>query len=157
MSKTFQLDIITPTNVISEGQVEYLRAPSTDGFFGIMGGHAVATMLMDIGEIKITKDGKEFYYATNGGFADIRPESVMLLVETSEEVSDIDKDRAVAAMKRAKDRFKNNETDLKKICFPLQPAFYFLSSRGSLRWIYSVYSCPINKCGTRRNINVSYK
>ena len=114
MSKTFQLDIITPTNVISEGQVEYLRAPSTEGLFGIMGGHAVATMLMDIGEIKITKDGKEFHYATNGGFADIRPESVMLLVETAEEVSDIDKDRAEAAMKRAKDRFKNNETDLKR-------------------------------------------
>ena len=114
MSKTFQLDIVTPTNVISEGQVEYLRAPSTEGLFGIMGGHAVATILMDIGEIKITKDGKEFYYATNGGFADIRPESVMLLVETAEIVSNIDKNRAEAAMKRAKDRLQDNETDLKR-------------------------------------------
>ena len=25
MAKTFQLDIITPTNVISEGQIEYLN------------------------------------------------------------------------------------------------------------------------------------
>ena len=57
MSKTFQLDIVTPAHVISEGQVEYLRAPSTEGLFGIMGGHAVATILMDIGEIKVTKDG----------------------------------------------------------------------------------------------------
>ena len=114
MSKTFQLDIVTPANVISKGQVEYLRAPSTEGLFGIMGGHAVATMLMDIGEIKITKDGKELYYATNGGFADIRPESVMLLVETAEEVSDIDKDRAEAALKRAKNRLIDNETDLKR-------------------------------------------
>ena len=115
MSKTFQLDIITPTNVISEGQVEYLRAPSTDGFFGIMGGHAVATILMDIGEIKITKNGKEYYYATNGGFADIRPESVMLLVETAEKLADIDKDRAETALKRAKDILKDNATDLKRV------------------------------------------
>ena len=114
MSKTFQLDIVTPTKVISEGQVEYLRAPSTEGLFGILGGHTVATILIDIGEIKVTKEGKEFYYATNGGFADIRPESVMLLVETAEKVSDIDKDRAENAMKRAKDRFQNNETDLKR-------------------------------------------
>ena len=114
MSKTFQLDIVTPTKVISEGQVEYLRAPSTEGLFGILGGHAVATILIDIGEIKVTKEGKEFYYATNGGFADIRPESVMLLVETAEKVSDIDKDRAEKAMKRAKDRFQDNETDLKR-------------------------------------------
>ena len=112
MSTTFQLDIITPTNVISEGQVEYLRAPSTEGLFGIMGGHAVATILMDIGEIKVTKDGKELYYATNGGFADIRPESVMLLVETAEKVSEIDKDRAEKAIKRAKEQLKDNEADL---------------------------------------------
>ena len=114
MAKTFQLDIITPTNVITEGQIQYLRAPSTEGLFGIMGGHSVATILIDIGEIKVTKNGEEFYYATNGGFADIRPESVMLLVETAEKVSDIDKDRAEKAMKRAKDRFQNNETDLKR-------------------------------------------
>jgi len=114
MSKTFQLDIVTPTKVISEGQVEYLRAPSTEGLFGILGGHAVATILIDIGEIKVTKAGKEFYYATNGGFADIRPESVMLLVETAEKVSDIDKDRAGSSMKRAKDRLKDNETDLNR-------------------------------------------
>ena len=114
MSKTFQLDIVTPTNVISEGQVEYLRAPSTEGLFGIMGGHAVATILMDIGEIKVTKEGKEFYYATNGGFADVRPESVMLLVETAEKVSDIDKDRAEVALKRAKDRLGDNKTDLER-------------------------------------------
>ena len=114
MSKTFQLDIVTPTKVISEGQVEYLRAPSTEGLFGILGGHAVATILIDIGEIKVTKEGKEFYYATNGGFADIRPENVMLLVETAEKVSDIDKDRADAALKRAEDRLKDNEIDLKR-------------------------------------------
>jgi len=114
MSKTFQLDIVTPTNVISEGQVEYLRAPSTEGLFGIIGGHAVATILMDIGEIKVTKDGKELYYATNGGFADIRPESVMLLVETAEKLSDINKERAENAIKRAQERLQNNETDLNR-------------------------------------------
>ena len=114
MSKTFQLDIVTPTYVISEGQVEYLRAPSTDGVFEVQADHATATILSDIGEIKVTKDGKEFYYATNGGFADVRPESVMLLVETAEKVSDIDKDRAEVAMKRAKDKLGDNETDLER-------------------------------------------
>ena len=112
MSKTFQLDIVTPTKVISEGQVEYLRAPSTEGLFGIMGGHSIATILMEIGEIKVTKDGKEYYYATNGGFADIRPESLMLLVETAEKVSEINKDRAEASMNRAQEKLKDKEADL---------------------------------------------
>ena len=114
MAKTFQLDIVTPTNVISEGQVEYLRAPSIEGLFGIMGGHAVATILMDIGEIKVTKGGKEFSYATNGGFADIRPESVMLLVETAEKIIDIDKDRAEKALKRAENRLRDNTYNINR-------------------------------------------
>ena len=112
MSNTFQLDIITPINIISEGQVEYVRAPTIDGLFGIQRGHASAIILMEIGEIKITKDGKEYYYATNGGFADIKPEGVLLLVETAEKVSDIDKNRGESAIKRANKRLQNNETDL---------------------------------------------
>jgi F-type H+-transporting ATPase subunit epsilon len=114
MSKTFQLDIITPITIISEGQVEYVRAPSVDGLFGIQSRHASAIILMEIGEIKITKDGKEYYYATNGGFADIKPEGVLLLVETAEKVSDIDKVRAESAIKRAKKRLQNNEADLNR-------------------------------------------
>ena len=114
MSKTFQLDIITPITIISEGQVEYVRAPSVDGLFGIQSRHASAIILMEIGEIKITKNGKEYYYATNGGFADIKPEGVLLLVETAEKVSDIDKVRAESAIKRAKKRLQNNEADLNR-------------------------------------------
>ena len=114
MAKTFQLDIVTPTNVITEGQIEYLRAPSMEGLFGIMKGHSVATILMDIGEIKVTKGGKEYYYATNGGFADVRPESVMLLVETAEKITDIDQDRAAKALKRAEDRLKDATSNINR-------------------------------------------
>ena len=49
MEKTFQLDIITPTEIISEGQVEYLRAPSVDGLFGVQSRHvsSIITYLLD--------------------------------------------------------------------------------------------------------------
>ena len=112
MSKTFQLEIITPEKVYDEGQVSYLRAPSFDGLFGVQSRHAPAIIAMSIGEIKVTKDGKESYYSTSGGFADIRPENVQLLVETAENITDIDKERAEEAMKRAQEKLKDNEADL---------------------------------------------
>ena len=112
MSKTFQLEIITPEKVYDEGQVSYLRAPSLDGFFGVQSRHAPAIIAMSIGEIKVTKEGKESYYATSGGFADIHPENVQLLVETAENITDIDKERAEAAMKRVQEKLKDNEVDL---------------------------------------------
>ena len=111
MANTFQLEIITPTENFTEGQVSYVRAESPDGQFGIMARHTAATVALGIGEVKVVKDGKESYYATTGGFADIQPESVLLLLETAEIVSDIDADRAEAAKKRAQDRLNDKNMD----------------------------------------------
>ena len=111
MENTFQLEIITPTQIFTEGQVSYVRAESPDGQFGIMAKHTPATIALGIGEIKVVKDGKETFYATNGGFADIQKESVLLLVETAEKISDIDKDRAESARQRAQERLQNKEMD----------------------------------------------
>ena len=114
MSKTFQLDIITPEKVISIGQVEYLRAPDNQGLFGVQAKHTPATISMGIGEIKVTQNGKNLYYATNGGFANINSEGVLLLVETVEEAKHIDKTRATKAVERAKAFLKDPSNDLKR-------------------------------------------
>ena len=111
MANTFKLEIITPTQIFSEGQVSYVRAESPDGQFGIMSYHTAATVALGIGEVKVVKNGKEYFYATTGGFADIQPESVLLLLETAELVSDIDVDRAEAAKKRAQDRLNDKNMD----------------------------------------------
>lgn len=102
MANTIQLEIITPTKVFDEGQVEYVRAPSLDGLFGVQSKHAPAIIAMKTGEIKVVKEGKTNYFSTSGGFADIRPENVQLLVETAERAEDIDKDRAQTALEKAK-------------------------------------------------------
>jgi len=112
MSKTFQLDIITPAKVISVGQIEYLRAPDAKGLFGVQAGHAPATITMGIGEIKVTQDGKDLFYATNGGFADINIEGVLLLVETVEDANTIDTDRASESSDRAKSFLKDASNDI---------------------------------------------
>lgn len=101
MAKTFQLDIVTPEKVINEGQATYLRAPSTDGLFGVEAGHAHAIIALDIGEIKVVKDNETYFLATSGGYADIQPESVMLLVETAERSTEINSERAQKALERA--------------------------------------------------------
>ena len=111
MANTFQLEIITPTRIFSEGQVSYVRAEAPDGQFGIMSHHTAATVALGIGEVKVVKNGKEYFYATTGGFADVQPESVLLLLETAELVSDIDVDRAEAAKKRAQDRLNDKNMD----------------------------------------------
>ena len=111
MAKTIQLEIITPTKVFDEGQVDYVRAPSLDGLFGVQNRHAPAIIAMKTGEIKVVKEGKTNYFSTSGGFADIRPENVQLLVETAERGGDIDKIRAQTALEKAQERLQSDDAN----------------------------------------------
>mgnify|MGYP001396836850 CR=1 FL=1 len=111
MENTFQLEIVTPTEIFSEGQVSYVRADSLEGQVGIMARHTDAIVALGIGEIKVVKGNKEFFYATSGGYADIKSEGVLLLLETAEKVSKIDINRAEDAKKRALDRLSDSKMD----------------------------------------------
>ena len=112
MNKKFHLDIITPNGTFSMGQVEYLRAPSVDGLFGVLANHIPSIIAIGVGEIKITIDGKDQLYATSGGYADIKKESVSLVLETAEEASSIDIKRSEEAINRAKKHLKDPSYDL---------------------------------------------
>ena len=118
----FQLDIITPQSITSYENVSYLRIPSIDGFTGIQAKHANAIIAIDIGEIKITINGEDRYFSTSGGFSDIKPESVQLLIESFESCNTIDKDRAMKSLKRAKDRVKDRTMDLQRSGLALKRA-----------------------------------
>ncbi|MFC1784181.1 ATP synthase F1 subunit epsilon [Candidatus Neomarinimicrobiota bacterium] len=101
---TFSIEIVTPTRVITEENVSYLRCPGVDGSFGVMAGHTDGIIALSVGEVKVEIGNKEKWIATSGGFADISSEEVLLLLETAEQSFEIDVERAKTAMKRAKDR-----------------------------------------------------
>ncbi len=103
---TFSLEIVTPTRVITEEKVSYLRCPGVDGSLGVMANHAAAIIALSIGEVKITIGNQEKFIATSGGFVDISIKKVLLLLETAEHSSDIDVKRAKTAVQRAKDRIE---------------------------------------------------
>jgi len=132
MAQSFQLEIVTPTRVIDLGPVDYLRAPSRDGLFGVMARHVRAMISLEVGEIKVVKGGKPQFYATTGGYADIHGNNVQLLVETAEETGEIDVKRAESAVERAKGRVHNPapEVDNARAEAALQRALVRLSVAG---------------------------
>ena len=40
MAKLFRLSILTPERAVFEGDVEYVQAPGTEGYFGVLADHA---------------------------------------------------------------------------------------------------------------------
>ena len=107
MDKHFILEIVTPIKTLDFVKVQYLRSPSMQGLFGIMSGHVSSIINLDIGEIKVLSDNKESYFAIGGGFAEISRDKVSLLVESIELKGEIDIDRSVEALDRAKNRLSN--------------------------------------------------
>ena len=108
----FRLEIVTPTKLMDEGNVDYIRCPGLDGSFGVMANHQNAIIALGIGEIKVTQNKKEHYFATSGGFAEIEKEKVQLLVETVEHSGEIDSNRAEESLNRVKVRKKDAKGEL---------------------------------------------
>ena len=108
---SFQLEIVTPTKILDEGQVEYVRCPGLDGSFGVLANHREAVFGLGVGEIKVTQNGKDHYLATSGGFAEVSKEKMELLLETYERAEEIDTSRAEAALQRAQERKEAKHID----------------------------------------------
>ncbi|MBC8467075.1 MAG: ATP synthase F1 subunit epsilon [Candidatus Marinimicrobia bacterium] len=100
----FNLEIVTPIRELDGGQVTYVRCPGLDGSFGVMANHREGIIALAVGEIKVTRNGKDEFLATSGGFAEIMDDKMKLLVESVETASEIDANRAEKSLERATQR-----------------------------------------------------
>lgn len=110
--REFNLEIVTPIRELDERQVSYVRCPGLDGSFGVMSHHREGIIALTVGEIKITRNGKDEFLATSGGFAEIMEDKVKLLVESIETAAEIDKDRATSSLERATQRKTDSNSTL---------------------------------------------
>ena len=109
---SFNLNIVTPIRELKLGTVSYARCPGIDGQFGIMNNHREGIFALSIGELKITQNGEDEYFATGGGFAEIMDNSVKLLVESIESSKEININRAQESLKRAKSRKTKDDPEI---------------------------------------------
>ena len=101
---TFQLEIVTPEKTVYSGEVEQLRAPGTEGGFGVLAGHHPMLSSLRIGELVFSAgDEGPKSVAIGGGFAEVQRDRVTVLAETAEFAQDIDVNRAEAARDRARE------------------------------------------------------
>jgi F-type H+-transporting ATPase subunit epsilon len=117
MAKPFKFDIITPDGIVFSGKVDSLRAPGSEGGFGVLADHAPFMTTVGIGVIQISmaENGSrsgDRLFAVSGGFIEVLQNSVTMLAETCEPAEKIDLDRAKAALQRAKDRLQSSGPEI---------------------------------------------
>ena len=99
----FKLDIVTPQQTVYSGSVQSLRAPGSEGGFGVLPRHATMLAALDIGPLSFVEEEAERRrsMAVGGGFAEVLGDRVTILAETAEFAEEIDADRAQEARDRA--------------------------------------------------------
>ena len=103
--KVFNLEIVTPTKVVFNGDVVSFSAPGVMGGFQILYNHAPMLSEIGVGVVKLQQpNGSETFYATSGGFVDVLNNRVIVLAETVESSDEIDKVRAESARDRARQK-----------------------------------------------------
>lgn len=128
--KTIKVSVVTPDGPVHESDVEMVSTKAQTGELGILPGHIPMVAPLQVGAVRLLKDGKTDYVAVSGGFIEVRSEEVTILAQAAEEAEDIDVDRAKRAKERAEKRLravKDEHIDFKRAELALQRALNRIS------------------------------
>jgi F-type H+-transporting ATPase subunit epsilon len=102
---TLQVDLVAVERKIWSGEARMVIARTTEGELGVLPGHApLLGQLAEGGVVTIrTESGDDVIAAAHGGFLSVTERGVSILAETAEISTEIDVERARAALRRAEE------------------------------------------------------
>ena len=106
------LEIVTPERAIASEQVDEVQLPGSEGYFGVLPGHAPLLATLQVGELWYRIGQDKHYLAVAFGFAEVLPDRVTVLAQIAERPEDIDVPRAEAAKKRAEERVARPQVEI---------------------------------------------
>lgn len=108
MSKNLRLRIVSPDNVVFDGEVRSVQFMGIDGSYGILAHHAPLVTATVPGAVRYEDaQGKRREMVVTDGFAEVRNNVLTMVCEAGERAEDIDVERARVAEKRARDMLAN--------------------------------------------------
>lgn len=93
--------VITPQQIIFDGEVDRVSARIADGEIGVLVDHAPTISTVEIGDVRILQGEETTVYATSDGFFKVSENLVQILVEEAIEASEIDVNDAEDRVERA--------------------------------------------------------
>ena len=110
----FRLQIITPERIFFDQDAYMVEFNTTEGEIGVYANHIPLTTIIKPGILTIRMDGEAKEAALHSGFVEILPDRVTILAEVIEWPEEINRQRAEAAMERAKERIAHptSQTDI---------------------------------------------
>jgi F-type H+-transporting ATPase subunit epsilon len=111
VAERLTLELATPTRMLVAETVDEVVVPGSEGYFGVLPGHAALLATLGIGELTYRIGRDERHVAIAGGFAEVRNDKVIVLADTAELPHDIDRARAERARERAEQRLSGRSQE----------------------------------------------
>lgn len=101
------LEVVTPNKLLLREEVDSVRAPGSEGYFGVLPGHTPFFSTLGVGEIAYNQGGHEHYLTCFWGFCEVLPDRVTILAELGERPEEIDVAEAEAQAEKARTQMKS--------------------------------------------------
>ncbi len=109
---TLQVQVVTTTGLIYEGEADEVVAPGSEGQLGILPRHAPLMTMLKVGALHIKHNGGEETLFVGGGFMEVSNNQVIVLADDAERAADIDEARAEEARRRAEEALATAASDV---------------------------------------------
>jgi F-type H+-transporting ATPase subunit epsilon len=116
MANRFHLEIIVPTSIYFNDDVDSVSVVTSDGVLTILAEHADLIANIEISHLVIRQNGHLENYAVSGGVLNIyqKENKVMMMVNAIESQDEIDYERANKAKDNAQKRLQEEELSLRE-------------------------------------------
>lgn len=117
MADKVEFELVSPEKLLVSQPVDMVVMPGSEGYFGVMPGHAPLIASLKPGVIDVYADGadkisKRLFVA--GGFAEVTDTRCTVLVEEASDVADIDAAAAQAKVKDLREDLADAKDDAEK-------------------------------------------
>ena len=105
-------DLVSPENLVFNDEVGMIIVPGKDGDFGVLPGHSKLMSSLRPGRVMVYREDKDLLksFFVSGGFVEVNPEKCIVLAESVDDISLLDK---TAIQKTIEDLEKSDDLNSK--------------------------------------------
>jgi F-type H+-transporting ATPase subunit epsilon len=90
MAEKISFDLVSPEKLLLSARADMVTVPGTEGYMGVMAGHAATVTTLRAGMIDVVVDGKDDRYFIRGGFAEINATKITVLADEAIPMTELD-------------------------------------------------------------------
>ena len=90
MADKIKFDLVSPERLLLSKEVDMVTVPGTEGYMGVIAGHAPLVSTLRAGMIDMQDDGVDTRFFIRGGFAEINATKITVLAEEAIPFSELD-------------------------------------------------------------------